>query len=1857
MSITIDPTIRVQLERFDHRHRRWALAAAGLAAIAVWLIGVLLFTWIDAVWILDRGTRLLLSVATYISAIVAALFIYRRRVTAGDPIRQAAIAIERQRPEYRDVLLSAVELAGPGAASGSPTFIAAAQSAVAGSIRWLDVGSLLPVSLLSRPIAIAAGVAIVCAALVFVPQLQYGNRFARAIIPGFDIDRVSQTQILIQRPDPASRTVPANEITAIVVRLEGRPADEATLQWRGDDGTGGELNMRPASSPSEDPSALTFAVNLPIAEVPVAYRIFAGDGMTRWQHLQPRFRPEAIEFTITVTPPPYTKLPPVTTTASDGNIRALDGSSVKLKVQFNMPVDDVQLRMVTGEQRVDMMSGDDAWTIGMRVNRNDRYQVLATATETGFDNPLSPQYTITPLDDQIPIVNWLFKRAAKTPLGDLARSRRELITNFSKLKLAATYEDEMPMDRLIQEVSVNDGPWQKTTLAGETENATQDHSWTWDLELVKRADKPLAPGDVIRTRAVALDRKGQRGESSIKEYIISDQQFDDTKRERLATWMGIAEKMDAWLAAVTERLVSLKIEDRIDPPLIRDDAKRPAVLDDVDARKSLDEALVAMMDDAATDSESAKIETAARTMMRVEDALREAETVPLDKRGEWRWVTSHARAIATSIRADVAHQLSMMMSDSMMRMAASIQPTVRENDPVDWTTLDRYFDVTREQFKDLSATIKRTMPFMTEASVNHNSNFVRWIDEEQRRLSESRNSEQQFRDHARYLHEQLRNRRTNGVIDGQVASMQNDSMRQQQQAIGWVRDAVNRMKQWSEQIAGLNEKVRSGSSEEVRQSKAEIADMTKRRGELMKTIATRARHDGDWHEHRGEPDQHFIADTHLMQRVMETIVDDAYAPPRDRSMPAVLQEIGDAYHVLETGHDMTQWGRELRTLADDDRWLASTTSGRIDYPNRIERIGSGMEHSTTGLQSTGIDWSKVEPLASLRWNGPMNEARDVILSRRWRNEEPVSAADSLDRIHKAFVAASVPVEEAMERARGVLKSYLPSIADQSRKTAETLAASKPNVAKPDEAAPIDDAPTEAALVNEAPTAETQKRDEAIRKAEALNESLRDEANTQDLMTDDGRRKARNADIAMRAIDKRMDQVAEAAQQTARADANADANPKPNSNDAPAQQAVTEATDKAIDTLNQIADHYDKEYPSDLDDGDKPDADAASPTGEPPSLKSLEDDLQLASAMDEQYARSDSIAKALDSDPEELLKKLQAELKRNPLMQNELTMIADQALSEAQRNLEKQAARERELQLQLEQSDPKFRVAKRELEDSIRRSGEAAQEVERALMSAANQSADSLRDLAELSRLRTDTAKATLQDATQAVRDAVQKANDVGSADNQLMSELKQRASEMDQAMATASETLRTADQPLEEIAGDNESPMDANRLGEERRNMENIQRRARDNQVQLAREAQRAAAGREQRRENELREERQHLQNQQDNRRRTEERQQREPDNRGLADELKKQDQQIALAEAKVQAAEGSVEKSKQTNQQLNARADEFGRKDLLPLDKPQPAAQLAQMMERQSVEQLNSARESLRQSTQNAPSIDAMRSARDAVSNANNAQDKVGSAVDDIAQDLSRAARHQSRLGENEIAKSIDQSSESIVAARQGAVQQADDQLQSADNAMANADANSDAGTGEARQAKESLSKAQTSLAEEAQRLGEAAAASAAQAAAAAQSQAAAAAESASAVKSARQKAQTLDELDRSLAAAQSASASGDKPSSSSSKTATLSAAARKQAQSMAKARNRNGKPQSKPKPGDGKPDESTVSGSGTSDKTAEFFDLSDLENSADPGQWGKLKTRSAEDVTQQRRIEISPQYRRQIEAYFRVIAEQAKP
>lgn len=1926
MSVAVKGVLEDRLTRYDRRRRRWVLIRAASLAIACWIVAILVVTWIDALWVLERWTRSLLTLSTY--ALAAGLFLLRSLLQLrGRPLHRAALAIEQQRPELRDRLLSAVELAGSlarGSAAGSRAFIEAAQRDVAWRLRRVDVRDLLPVRLLRRPLAVAAVLLAVVASLTLIPNLHFSNRLARAIVPGIDLDRVSRTRIVIRVPDPASTVVPAEQLSAVRVETHGYPATSGQLQWQCEDGTSGTIDLRKLegepSTTAEGRPMSTLAANLPVGTSPLQYRILAGDGLTAWHRLDPNPRPSLIGLEFRVQPPAYARLPAETFSSSSGELRLLEGSRVRLTARFDMPVVDAELRLVSSDQRIAMSGDAEHWQVGLQIEGDDRYQVLARSAETGFDNSLSPQYQIVALPDLPPQAAWMDdangpRRPEETdrPSGRWARGDREeprpqrrLITSRSILSLAAQASDEMPIDKFFQESSLNGGPWQRQQMGHADEPPPAEQTvvrrWSWDVTELAGDDPPapagLQPGDLIRTRAVAIDRKGQQGQSAVREYLISDQTLDARRRENLDHWIVLVDASERWAEAMQHELIELGIETPADAETAPDvdadsdddaetESPQPQTLAELTGQ--LLQRLVVMTRGSLHDSEVGQLESLGRSVTRITADLERARDADDDQRGGFAKLNRAAQTVHNAARQLTAHQLAVTVADDLDRMTRAMAPLVDPDSGIQWESFSRYHEITLQQLREVRQLLSGGQAAIPDSSFGHNEQLVRWIDGWLSRLADNISpdaSEQRVRGTTQDLFKDVSGRRRYGMLDGRLPSRLVESHNQLHDIGGLLTPQLQAAHQLARRWERLGDS--NDDSDRVRERLQLETELQRR----LATIAKRLDSDAEMNLRRPEADRRYVADARLMRRVLDVVNEDDFSPPDERRLHEVLAEITAAYHILEAGHLWHQWLLEMRTLADTERWDIDSATARLDAPLRWERVQRGLNHALTAWERAGLDWELRRELHNLVHGSDMSRIASSITSRRWQQEPAVSLADDLDARHQELVAAGQALAAPLDDARRQLQAYLPDLSAMARDTAKSLR-------QAEQAARGDDRTAEQEA-EQAAQRMRQLQQQFNRQAEQLRDALVDEANTQDLTTDDGIRRARDADIATRAIDQQVGQASAATEQ-ALAEAGAA------ENESLAEAALGSAADPladAADALQQIASHFDPSREAGIDQSED---------APPPSLAALAEQLGLADQLDEDFARSESLAKALQTDPKEMLEKLTRELQRNAEMREELSRVAEQSVRDAQRALEQQAHRERSLQLELERQDPRVLAEKRRLEDALRTATDFAAAVQRSMLHTAKQASRKLDD----STLPAELAPAAQQQRVQLdqtsdrLQQVARQAESVRSAEQALLAELRRKTESLRQQLDEAVESLRQGETAIGQLSREPEAALDESQRGAEQRDMQSLQRQGRDALASSLRSLQNRANQAAGSAEQQTRQVRSQVQRAERLLNEASEKLDQHPD-----DDQRRQQQQQAQARLqterlRLQLAEEEAKRRRDLANQARDRHRQVGRTPLPPLDSPRPAGELVEAMLGRAAEQLQEQAQALAEADQRAEQTPPTHADAEQLDSSRRVQQQVQAEVGRAAENLQRAARHQDRLGDD--AGPLQQLADRIAEVAQQPVARA---RQTLDQAAEQVRDDPQQASAEAQQAIEQLGQAEAAIAEQAEQLVETLAQM--------QQQAAAPDQDDAAVTPARQMARTLDELDRTLTQsrpeptqpdaptppdqpgdgppgdaepgqpgdaeseppdAQPPSADGaaegdadldpaDTPSPSGQSQAnspTLDSSARRQMQQMAMRRTLPGEAEAgdaadaaageeasgETDGGDGQPGEgqAQTSGPGSEGVAPDRFPLDDVDRDTD-GDWGRLRELEAEDTSVQRRIEVSPQFRRQVEAYFRIIADQGR-
>ncbi|MFK8115187.1 MAG: hypothetical protein AB8B91_23495 [Rubripirellula sp.] len=581
-SVQLDQATQNVLTEFASR-RRLLLMLRTIAVGIVFFVGCMtLVAGCDYLWLLSDGVRWFLSVSAYAATAGAMWWFGGRHFGSGDA-RDVARRLETADPGLREDLLSAVELADPRVANGSEGFRGWLQQRVGRRTAKINVGRLLPIGLIKRWLSTGLVILFVCLSMLLIPKMQFGRRMARAMLPVVPIERASLTKVTIVHPSPASGYVAEGDAIGVIVEVAGRPARDVVMEWRTRDGMEGESMMTPRIVPPSENTAQSdfndgtiavqnrFAANLSVATEPVEYRIIAGDAITLWHELTPLPRPRVESFVKRYVFPNYARLEDRTEEAEHGDLNAFVGTMAEVTVRFDQRVQDATLRFGNRGVTRDMEAvpgSDREFIVNIPIKTPAHYQVDATSADSGLNNPFSPQYSISPIIDTPPIVRW-------SP----TMRRTSILSPLDVIHLLGTAVDDLPMEQIVQEFQVNAEPVVRRRIP-VTESGRElaiDSDWDLMHRAGEEESHKLSGGDIVRTRLVAIDRRGHRGESDFIEILIAEEGFDKDRHQRLDELKSLTTKLALWAEQVKVAMTPLQKSIEKEEPELFESAK-PAAL-------------------------------------------------------------------------------------------------------------------------------------------------------------------------------------------------------------------------------------------------------------------------------------------------------------------------------------------------------------------------------------------------------------------------------------------------------------------------------------------------------------------------------------------------------------------------------------------------------------------------------------------------------------------------------------------------------------------------------------------------------------------------------------------------------------------------------------------------------------------------------------------------------------------------------------------------------------------------------------------------------------------------------------------------------------------------------------------------------------------------------------------------------------------------------------------------------------------------------------------------------------------------------------------------------------------------------
>ncbi len=1652
---------------------------------------------------------------------------------------------------------------------------------------------------------------------------------------------------------------------AVVVAISGGEVDEVTLETS----TQHQGTVRQRMSGRGEAE---FAGNIHVSEEAVEYRILAGDAITQRYRLESRPRPHALAFHKTFRYPDYAQLPVETTTAEHGDLVVLEGTQVRLAITLDQPAKQAELRIDWADDEqvqvlplspVESSAGEprgSRWAADVPVTRAGIYKVHLVAQETGFENLYSPRYEIRPQPDLIPRAG--FVDQLETTL---------LLPPNEIVALKAMAEDDLPLVSLEQAVSVNGREWETlpldTQVVGESGGRQVVSAWQWDL-----LGHELKSGDQLLTKLIATDRRGSTGESIPLRIVVAAPDFDPDRHrvmeqksalyDQLASFATFVEQQQA---AALELIEKLRQEGRDEAVEALD---RTTLLDLCTRQRSRATALLEQIERVTQEmpggADALDLDLTGRAVTRLLHdrthtaeffigALRHAEAsdarrTDLDRlRKVFESSVDDAKHVASHYQWLAAHNFVRALAgdfDALLRQ----QQIVVDNPNQTWQRLHRQQTVVVNQLLDVERLIRAQRDRLPTSMDNSLMGVLRWCEEQRPRLEAAMESEDQLRQlqavsktFLSYLERQQRVDSLDGGLPSRVLDVRKDLESRAGNACDTL-VLLGRALQRNEQLT--REAVNSQDSQESEQLQRQAERwgeecQLQHRPNLDQLRCWRA-----LTQSRRDSDAQYAADLGLTQRAVEwQLLQKSDSKLTQEQLAEVLFEIAPAYRILEAGHKLAEARGTMNLLLTLERWQAQSLDAHIEHPRQWDALQQAWELASGRLREAKVPDQLVGALDGIRWSDDVREAGRKIGERRWQREVTTSASHELIATGDRLEQVAENLQPTFAEARAVIAKYAPTIPQLARLSAQQVRELEQTTTDVADRFEQSDQPQDRERLAEL----RRGQQDVNQQLEDLFDALIEDANKQDLLEQEQRERARDADDSIALVQAPASRMNRAMQQAQNID----------DQQQQAQQLsqAAEQQERTAQALDLVAEHFGR-----LDKGQ----DVAQSRE---MLRQFERAEGLAREMDQQFQDAQQLAEQANQDAESLMQQLEAELQRNPAMQQALSEISQKALADARDALEYSARDEHQLQQRNEESDEDFKNRKRELADQLRKLSQQAAELARGVVLQADQAAQ---------RGRTPPAHEKLTAASQQLNQA---ANQAGMVRNeQLLREMQQLAAATKDALGAATQSLRgakekTAEGKDERIHKDAATRDAAQRDAERQRaQFHDERKRNARNATRQAEDAVRSADRRVRSADSELRSSERRLQQAQQSAR-------ERPEDEGRRQIAAQRQQQRDQQQRQLDQAKEQQALAQQQVAETRQRMEQLERTPMPPLGAANPSTQLADQLTEEAIkvaEELHRQAEQLAGASQFA---DQLQPPQQQLASAQREQGNVTEDVSQTAQDVQRAGRHERRLQNTQGAEQLSRMSQQIADVAQNEATTAQQQLgRAAEEAEGQPE---NAGNQDALSAQQALATSEAALQQQAEQLGsvladlEAAAEGeggqemgSAQGAPQQQNANSAARAQDSAPESGQpssfspdqmargqQLARTLDELDRqqaAQAAAQAAQSGDPLAQPSSAPPSPLAQAAQAQQAAMAAAR-RQAQRQAMAAMTQQNATQSTDTFSDPA--TRSQFQVTHVPRQENED-WGKLRARSAENLTRGSTQSVAQEYRESVEAYFRVLAERSR-
>ncbi|MBL8889941.1 MAG: hypothetical protein JNL67_08165 [Planctomycetaceae bacterium] len=1667
-------TTRHKLNRVARRRLQFLLFRTAAAFVLVFLGLLLTGAMVDKFGQLSDEGRMGWSVLTYFAGL-AVTCVSMYPLLRPWTLRDAARFVEQEVPDLRNKLLSAVELTPEidDPRLGSRELRSQLNVIVAESLQGISVADVLPWKRIRKMLIAASGVTVLMGVLAMVPGLNLPQYMLRLLYPIGNFPRPSLAELNILSPNPASKTLAIGEplLFRVVAELpntfSGRLPEAAELEMKSDQSatlsSKVTLKREPATkdSSSAKASAIYSAV-IPIELSQFNYRAVSSLGETPWYALKAFPRPLIKEFDIAVAPPKYALMDRLLTQSAVADVEVIAGSHVTWTLDTNVALRSASIRWLDQTTEPDSepvqfaINGAGQWQLQITANESRRFQIDLLSSDD-LPSTFPPTYRLAVLPDLPPRLEWV-----------QPKERYRVTRPRSSSDLAIAWVDEFPLQTIEQWTRVNRGNWRRDALSPEHLVDSPLH-WTWEMAALN-----TKVGDMIETKVVAVDRKGQIGETPTIEWTVAGTELDASQDPETLIRIEISRRLAGLGPVVKDKEAKLKVQTE----------RWWAEVQNVELTKEL------------TDE--------------VGGSVRELEVVLHDLRGELQPLLGQLRNPASQEETQLLIDTISSWELEAKIIGLTLEPEL-QRELIQSGSRHPAAERLRSRYQNLLHFLQR-LPINAQTMASHDllADFARDLDDANRFLEETLRDPEALQRRQGKLElavlgdHLMRVGQSMGNGSSLLADWQGNALRELGQAVNQLGERTNSLAD-SDQIElhQIHEignlllhrsnvsQVFSWLPEELKNTHRELYNYSGR----TKDFIIRAMH--DWQRERAYsvdgslPSASFLAMLELLQHRRSTRYSrldhsPKYAADLGAAQRALkyqveknsgnpqkidqrIQQIADAVAVIESGQRVENASQFLETVLHSERYAATGKIARTENPRLWDAFSSELEKLHETMSNSHEARDLANRVNEMRWTAAMQSAWTKLSSRRWNwNDKPVSAASELATIRTEVLGLEAELQPRVDTARQLLAELGPPISELATRSAEAVATAQAATADLQKQVQDQEAPNVAARLNDHLTQEEKDREQTL---QPLREALLDLAAAQDLTRQTEQQVARTADLArelMEAVQAKTEQAAAAAQQAA---ANND------SNNTDQQTALSQSLEqlsaaqaRETEALAAISEHF-----------AQAERNAASPHESSSAQDQSQQRLQqlaqqqltpeTTSALEQAFSKANDLASLQQRDPSDLLRGLEQELPTNAAMQEELSDIARNLAEQSQRSVEDAASRERALQASLEQSDRVREPQRQEFAQELQQALDQARDMASRLSNEAQQ---------QMQRGESETGQQAVQQASESLQNAIHGAQKV--AESGRNPALQQAAQTLRDALQQAQPALQSIAQNLAQekatnpFDDDNQRQNARNDANQLQQQLADRDRQQADHRVQHREQQANAAQEQVNQAQQSLTQAEQDLNN-------AREQQKNQPDNEWLR-------QQVPLAQARVaqqQAVKSGADALRDRAQnRLEAARQERQRLENRPADlsADNPHLELAERMSQQAADQANRLERELGDLLNRAGFMSETQASRESVAQAAQQQGNVQEQVNAAARDLDRAAAHQSRLGAPQSAQALQQAAEDLASVVQREPENARKQLDQVRNQSAQSENKLQADADETKRINQALDAAGEALQEQAEAL-----------------------------------------------------------------------------------------------------------------------------------------------------------------------------